>query len=67
MDVPLTQITTRPTPPGGCDPRNCRHFRGLQGGPAAARLMQIATRPRRPLGAATCEAVTAFVGFREAQ
>ena len=35
---------------GGCDLRNCRHFRGLLGGPAEVRPTQITTRPRRPLG-----------------
>ena len=35
---------------GGCDLRNCRHFRGLLRGPAEVRLTQITTVARRPLG-----------------
>ena len=35
---------------GGCDPRNCRHFRGLLGGPAQWCLTHIRMGPRRPGG-----------------
>ena len=52
---------------GGCDLRNCRHFRGLLGGPAEWCLTQMTMGPRRPWGAAICESVATFVGSWEAQ
>ena len=47
---------------GGCDLRNCRHFRGLLGGPAEWGLTQTQIRPRHPWGAAICETVATFEG-----
>ena len=53
--------------PGVCDLRNCRHFRGLLGGPAEWCLTQTTMKLRRPWGAAICETVATFVSFREVQ
>ena len=52
---------------GGCDLRNCRHFRGLLGGPAEGRLTGTRIEASPSLGAAICETVATFVGSWEGQ
>ena len=41
--------------PGGCELRNCRHFRVVLGGPAQWCHTQIRMRPRRPWGLRTAK------------
>ena len=53
--------------PGGSDLRNCRHCRGLLGGPAEGCPTRITTRPRGALGGSICETVATFVGSWKVQ